>query len=231
VAGDRATGLMLNNIEQIQKQYGKNATKGWALDHCDMVNPSDFKRIAADGVTMSCYVRASVYRSGQIAVAYGDKVANTFPSPLKSMLDAGGKVVLESDSNTYIWEDIETAITRKDHNGKVWAPQERVDRPTALKMFTNWAAIYVLKGDVLGTIEPGKTADLLVLDKDYLTVPAESIHTIQPDLNIFDGKIRYVRAPFAEEYNLRPSGALISTYADLAKQRKPREGGVGFGGG
>jgi len=128
-------------------------------------------------------------------------------------------------------EDIETAITRKDHNGKVWAPQERVDRPTALKMFTNWAAIYVLKGDVLGTIEPGKTADLLVLDKDYLTVPAESIHTIQPDLNIFDGKIRYVRAPFAEEYNLRPSGALISTYADLAKQRKPREGGVGFGGG
>ena len=180
---------------------------------------------------MSCYVRASVYRSAQMAVAYGDKVANTFPSPLKSMLDAGGKVVLESDSNTYIWEDIETAITRKDHTGKVWAPQERVDRPTALKMLTNWAAIYVLKGDKLGTIEPGKTADLLVLDQDYLTVPAESIHTIKPEITIFDGKIRYVEAGYAQANNLRPAGALISTYKDLIAQRKPREGGAAFGGG
>jgi predicted amidohydrolase YtcJ len=146
-------------------------------------------------------------------------------------LDAGGKVVLESDSNTYIWEDIETAITRRDRKGKVWAPQERIDRPTALKMLTNWAAIYVLKGDELGTIEPGKIADILVLDKDYLTIPAESIHTIQPELTMFDGKIRYVREPFAQEYNLRPAGALISTYPDLVKQRKPREGGIGFGGG
>jgi len=209
----------------------QNATKNWAFDHCDMVNPSDFKRLASTGITVSCYVRASVYRSALMAKAYGDKVANTLPSPLKSMLDAGVKVVLESDSNTYIWEDIEAAVTRRDKDGKVWGPQERVDRPTALKMLTSWAGVYVLRGDQIGTIEKGKIADLLVLDKDYLTIPETSIHTIQPQLTIFDGKIRYVHSDFAKEYNLRPSGALISTYADLAAQRKPREGGVGFGGG
>src|SRR6185295_4790985 len=42
VAGDRATGLLLNAVEQIQQQYGPNATKNWAFDHCDMVNPRDF---------------------------------------------------------------------------------------------------------------------------------------------------------------------------------------------
>jgi len=231
VAGDRATGVLLNVVEQVQKQYGPQATKNWAFDHCDMVNPSDFKRIAKTGITMSCYVLHSINGSALIAQAYGDKVANTFPSPLKSMLDAGGKVVLESDSNSYIWQDLEAAVTRKDRNGKVWAPQERVDRPTALKMFTNWAAIYVLKGDELGSIEPGKIADLLVLDKDYLTVPADDIHTIQPQINIFDGKMVFVHPQFAQEYNLRPQGALISTYKDLITQRKLREGGTAFGGG
>ena len=45
VAGDRGTGLLLNAVEQIQQQHGPNATKGWAFDHCDMVNPRDFPRI------------------------------------------------------------------------------------------------------------------------------------------------------------------------------------------
>lgn len=231
VAGDRATGTLLNLVEQIQKQYGKEATKNWAFDHCDMVNPADFKRIAATEITMSCYVLHSIRGSALIAKAYGEKVANTFPSPLKSMLDAGAKVVLESDSNSYIWEDLEAAVTRKDRTGKVWAPQERIDRQTTLKMFTNWAAIYVLKGDQLGSIESGKIADLLVLDKDYLTVPEDQIHTIQPQVVIFDGKIRFVHSNFAGEYNLRLTGALISTYQDLIKERKFRAGGTAFGGG
>lgn len=231
VAGDRATGTLLNVVEQIQKQYGPDATKNWAFDHCDMVNPADFKRLAKTGIIVSCYVLHSIKGSALIAQAYGEKVAHTFPSPLKSMLDAGVKVVMESDSNSYIWEDLEAAVTRKDNSGKVWAPQERVDRPTALKMMTIWAAEYVLKPEKLGSIEPGKLADLLVLDKDYLTIPEDSIHTLQPQLTVFDGRIRYLHTNFANEYNLRPSDALISTYKDLVAQRKFRSGGTALGGG
>jgi predicted amidohydrolase YtcJ len=229
VAGDRATGNMLNFIEQLQDQYGANSTKDWGLDHCDMVNPKDFARIGKTQVFMSCYVLHSVNASADIARAYGDQVANTFPSPLNSMVKAGGRVVLESDSGSYIWDDIRAAVTRKDRVGKVWAPQERVDRPTALKMFTTWAADYVLKGDKLGTIEKGKLADLVVLDQDYLTIPADDIVKIQPQVTVFDGKIVFVHTSFANEYNLRPAGAVVSTYADLVKSRKPRFG-VGTGG-
>ncbi len=219
VAGDRSHSNMLDMIEQIQREKGPEATKGWAMDHCDMINPKDFPRIARTGVTMSCYVLHSVNAAANLARAYGDDVGNTFPSPLKSILDAGGKVVLESDSASYIWQDLQAAVTRKDRNGKVWGPQDRVDRPTALRMLTSWAAVYVLRGDKIGSLETGKLADLVVLDQDYLTVPEDTIEQIQPQLTVFDGKIIFVHSRFAEEYNLKPAGALISTYPELIKRR------------
>jgi predicted amidohydrolase YtcJ len=224
VAGDRATGNMLNFIEQLQKQYGPDSTKDWGLDHCDMVNPKDFARIAKTRVFMSCYVLHSINGSSLIARAYGEQVAHTYPSPLKSMLKAGGRVVLESDSASYIWDDFEAAVTRKDRAGKVWAPQERVTPEEALKMFTIWAAEYVLKGDKLGSVEKGKLADLVVLDKDYLTIPGDDIGSIQPQLTIMDGKPVFVHTAFANEYNYRPAGVVVSTYDDLRKTRTPRSG-------
>jgi predicted amidohydrolase YtcJ len=224
VAGDRSVGNMLTFIEQMQAKYGRDSTKNWALDHCDMVNPKDIPRIAKTQVFMSCYVLHSITISADIARAYGNQVANTYPGPINSMLKAGGRVVLESDSGSYIWEDLRAAVTRKDRQGRVWAPQERVDAPTALRMFTAWAADYVLRGDKLGSIEKGKLADLVVLDKDYLTIPGDDINTIQPQVTVFDGKIVYVHSNFANEYNLHPAGAIVSTYQDLIKRRVPREG-------
>jgi len=229
VAGDRAVGTLLNVVEQVQKQYGKDATKTWAFDHCDMVDPKDFARIARDNITMSCYVLTSVDGSPLIAEAYGDKVANTCPSPLKSMLNAGARVVLESDSNVNVWRVIAAAIVRKDRNGKVWAPQERIDRKTALEMYTNWAADYMLRGDQLGSIEKGKLADLVVLDKDYMTIPEDDINNIQPQLTLLGGKMVFLTPAFSQEYNLKPAGATISTYQDLITLRKMRRN-IGGGG-
>ena len=120
-------------------------------------------------------------------------------------------------------------ITRKDNDGKVWGPQERLDRPTALRTITQWAADYMLKGDKLGSLEAGKLADLVVLDKDYMTIPEEQISDTQPQLTMLDGKIIFVHSQFAQEYNLRPPGAVVSTYQDMVKSRKPRIG-VSMGG-
>jgi len=227
VAGDKSHRLILNLVEEIQKQYGPEATKGWGVDHCDMVNPDDFARGARLGVFFSCYVARSVSEGEEKAESYGEEVAHKFLSPVKSLLDAGAKVVLESDTNSYLWEDIEITVTRKDDKGRVWGPQEKVDRQTALKMITRWAADYVLRGDQLGSIERGKTADLVVLDRDYLTVPEEEISDLQPQITVVDGKIVYLHRDFAGAYNLRPPGVLVSTYRDLAARRAGRRSGGG----
>jgi cytosine/adenosine deaminase-related metal-dependent hydrolase len=114
--------------------------------------------------------------------------------------------------------------------GKVWGAQERVDKPTALRMVTSWAAEYVLKPDQLGMIQQGKLADLLVLDRDYLTIPDDDISEIQPLLTVMDGKIVFVHSQFAQEYSLRPDGAVVSTYKDLIQRRKVSEMISGAGG-
>jgi len=228
VAGDKSHRLIFNLVEQIQKQYGKDATKLWAVDHCDQVNPKDFKRAAQLGVWFSCYVGRSVSEGQEKADAYGEDVANNWISPVKSLLAAGARVVFESDSNVYLWGDMEVMLTRKDAKGKVWGPNERLDKATALRMITSWASEYVLKPDLIGTIQKGKKADLVVLDKDYMTIPNEEVHTIQPQLTIFDGKPVFVHTNFASEYSYKPAGALVSTYKDLTSKRKPaavRSGG------
>ena len=69
-------------------------------------------------------------------------------------------------------------------------------------------------------IQPGRLADLVVLDRNYLTILPDDISELQPPLTVFDGKIVFVHSNFANESNLRPSGALVSTYKDLVARRR-----------
>jgi len=70
---------------------------------------------------------------------------------------------------------LELLVTRRAPDGVVYNPEERVDRMTALLLATRWGADYVLNPDVLGSIEVGKWADLVVLDRDCSTVPEDEI--------------------------------------------------------
>jgi predicted amidohydrolase YtcJ len=217
VAGDRNIETILGIVENLQKQYGKNATKNWGMDHCYLVDPKDFKRLAADGVMMSCFPSAFMSPKGMqdISDSYGDKVAQEFVQPMGSMLRAGVRVSYESDGADR-WLGFERVlITRKDPQGKVWGPQERVDRPLALTTFTTQAADYVLKPDKIGSLEVGKLADMAVLDRDYLTIPDEDIRNIASLLTIMDGKVRFIDRGFSEEHNWKPNGAVISTLKEL----------------
>ena len=58
-------------------------------------------------------------------------------------------------------------------------------------MATNWPSIQIGENDRLGTIETGKYADLVIIDKDYMTIPEDQIHTINPVVTILQGKIVY----------------------------------------
>jgi adenine deaminase len=95
----------------------------------------------------------------------------------------------------------------------------------ALRIATQNGANYVLKGDKLGSIEPGKFADLVVIDRNYMTVPEDDISEIRSLMTILGGKLIFLRTDFANEYNLRPAGAVISTLEELVKRRP-----VDFGG-
>ena len=104
-----------------------------------MINPQDIPRAAKLGLMWSCNMVDAIMTS--IADAFGEQVLHNYAVPIKSMLDAGINVSQEGQ-----WEGIETLVTRKDVNGKVWGAHERVDRETALRISTQNGANYVLKG-------------------------------------------------------------------------------------
>lgn len=215
-AGDRAVRQMVEIMEDVDKVYPIK-DKEWALDHCIMVDPNIFERAAKVGVFFSC-AAGFINRSADVEYIYGENVANNMVVPVKSMLNKGLKVVYQTDAHRYLWDDLELMITR-NVNGKVWGPNERIDKVTALKMITSWAADYIDRDKELGTLEPGKWADVVVLDRDYLNIPDEDVSEVQALMTIFDGEIVHLHPQFSQEYNLKPPGAIIATFKDLFARR------------
>jgi cytosine/adenosine deaminase-related metal-dependent hydrolase len=97
------------------------------------------------------------------------------------------------------------AITR-EYDGRVWQPEERIDRVHALKMWTSWASRYVMKEDQLGSLETGKWADFLVMDRDYFTVPVDDLLKIRPLMTMVGGKVIVLNQSLASEWGTTPVG-------------------------
>jgi predicted amidohydrolase YtcJ len=132
---------------------------------------------------------------------YGPELEE-YAMPVKTWIDEGIRVTFEGGGN---WRPIHTLITRevevsdfgvRPEPGEVrevvtLLPDEGVDRVTALKMTTNWAAEYVMAEDTIGSLEVGKYADFAVLDRDYFTIPVDEILDVKVVATGLSGKIVY----------------------------------------
>jgi predicted amidohydrolase YtcJ len=85
------------------------------------------------------------------------------------------------------------AITRQTRSGAVLFPEEKITREEALQMHTIWAAQMQFAETERGSIEAGKLADLVVIDRDFLTCPEEEIKLIEPEMVVLDGKVVWQR--------------------------------------
>ena len=125
-------------------------------------------------------------------------------APIKSFIKAGMKPSLEGTMwqmtgiegrgirPAFFW--IGKAINRKDEKyGRVWNEPEALTRQEALWASTLWSAEQLAEDQDLGSIEPGKEADLIILDRDYLTVPADEIEKIQALLTMVGGKVVFAK--------------------------------------
>jgi len=195
-AGDKATDVLLDIIEKASAEAGFSLeqirAKNHAIDHCTMnPRPDQIERAKKLNMMWSCAPKY-LLRAERVMRDYGEEAAHRWVVPVKSILDAGGRVTWEQDNDDLGLKPFfgfHTLITRKDENGRVWGARNAVDRQTALRMATNWAAEYVLREKVLGSLEAGKWADIVILDKDYLTVPEDEIATIKGVMTIVGGKI------------------------------------------
>jgi predicted amidohydrolase YtcJ len=116
---------------------------------------------------------------------YGDRIHDVQPVP--QLISKGFKVHIE-DAN---FEKMQNYISRRDKAGRVWGPDHAIDRPTALRAVTLWAARYIGEEKKVGSIEKGKNADMAILGADYLTVPENQIGKIPVNAVVVDGRLVY----------------------------------------
>ncbi|MBI4891270.1 MAG: amidohydrolase family protein, partial [Acidobacteria bacterium] len=81
------------------------------------------------------------------------------------------------------------SITRRTTEGKVVYPEQKISREEAIRMHTTGAAYMHFSEKQSGSIEAGKLADLIVIDRDILTCPEDEIRMIHPVLTVLDGRI------------------------------------------
>lgn len=208
--GDGAVEMLLELFDQINKERPIKG-KRFGLVHGAMRPPDLAKRLAAyDVITAqnaaSLFLRGNYGSEGDnyVEKLYGaDAVAGM--QPIRDLIDMGLKPVLEvattglldtpgalDQAQGLYLESMQAFITRKNETtGKVVGPNQRITREEALKMATAWAARFYGDEKIMGTIEPGKLADFVLLGGDYMTVPEEKISALPILKVIVGGKINY----------------------------------------
>ena len=174
-------------------------------EHCNLIgkDPEMIRQLKDYGLILSCGPDL-VSESPAWVRDYGEQIL-PFILPFKTWIESGVKLVGQHYGSTPPFNKLWQAVTRK-HDGVVWQPEERIDRVHALKMWTSWASEYVLKEDHLGTLEEGKFADLIILDRDYFTVPVDDLLKIRVPMTMVGGKIMQLQASLASEFGVDSIG-------------------------
>jgi predicted amidohydrolase YtcJ len=183
-----------DGIEQVVATYeAMDAEFGikdlrWGLQHADFATPGQLGRLKA----LNCGVSMSGFRwLNGVPRADGLPVGPLFPQILASGIRAG----LHEDGVHIAphnpWFALHYATTGLNVLGQQINPGQQITRQQALHAYTRGNAWYLNRENELGSIEKGKLADLVVLDKDYFRVSDAEMRRIKPILTIVAGKVAY----------------------------------------
>lgn len=181
--GDNGNRTILNAFENVRNAYGDKGLRH-RIEHSQIVNMDDIPRFKELDIIASMQpvhatsdMNMAEDRVGPVRILGG--------YAWRTFLDQGTVIAAGSDfpvelSNPF--HGLYSAVTRQDHQGMPeggWYPNQRISREEALHGFTLGAAYAGHMEDVVGSLEPGKWADFLLIDRDYFTIPDTEIWQIQ----------------------------------------------------
>jgi predicted amidohydrolase YtcJ len=180
-----------DTTRRLRFKDGRLQIKGlrWTFSHLDQVEGKDLDRMKRLDMYAQIHSRPTI-QGGLMHKVHGDRV-DSMP-PLRMIQDSGVPWGLGSDA---------TAVTPTNPFYTLWwavtgnmvgganVLKQTITREEALIAHTRANAPFLFQEGNLGSLAPGKYADLLVLDRDYLQVPADEIKDITPVITMVGGKI------------------------------------------
>ncbi|MFI6122025.1 amidohydrolase [Streptomyces sp. NPDC051064] len=171
----------------------------WLFDHAETVSADSLDRIVALGGAMSVQNRLS-FQGEAFVRRYGIGAAADAP-PIRAMLGRGLTVGAGTDatrvSSYNPWVALHWLVTgRTVGDLTIHPPHNRVDRETALAMFTTAGAALTGEQDRKGVLRPGFLGDLTVLSDDYFSVPDPEIPHIEALLTVVGGRVVYAAGEY-----------------------------------
>ena len=189
---------MLDVFEKVNRDIPFNGLH-WFFDHAETVTQANIDRIKALGGGIAVQHRMA-FQGEYFAERYGIEATRHTP-PVAKMLETGVPVGLGTDATRVAsynpWTALYWLVSGRTVGGmQMYDHSARLDRDTALMLWTQGSAWFSSEQNQKGQIKVGQLADLAVLSKDYFRVPEEEIKGIESVLTVVNGDIVYAAGNF-----------------------------------
>ncbi|MEO0616029.1 MAG: amidohydrolase [Pseudomonadota bacterium] len=179
--GDRANRIVLDAFAAASD--GKPSGFNDRIEHAQIVSLEDIPRFAELNIVASMQPTHATSDKNMAEDRVGpERILGGYA--WRRMLDAGVRVAAGSDfpvEKPEMFDGLYAAVSRMGKDGEPvggWYPDQALTREETLAAFTIWAADSVGQADRIGSLEPGKWADFIVIDRDYFEIPVEEIWQI-----------------------------------------------------
>ncbi len=197
--GDAANRIAINAYERALKATGIDGKDArFALEHCQVLTRNDIPRLAKLGIVASMQPLGATEDMHFAESRIGPERIK-YAYIWSDLLDLGVVVATGTDYSVSPYNPFYTlhaAVTRQDRDNNPpggWFPEQAMTREEALRAATMAGANVMHAEDILGSIEVGKLADFVVIPVDYMTIPAEDIWKIEPEMTVIGGEVVYTR--------------------------------------
>ncbi|MFB7463164.1 amidohydrolase [Streptomyces sp. NPDC056224] len=193
--GDRAVRTALDGYAYARRATGQRDPRN-AIAHLQIVNPSDLRRFAQLGVAacMQLQWAAKDTWTMEALLPYIGPGRHRWMYPARSLEKAGARLAGGSDwpvDALQVWNQLRTAVDRQgaQGEGELYRELEGLSRTSALRMHTAGTAWQLRQEGLTGTVEQGKAADLVVLDRDVTRCPVADISGTRVRMTLVGGRV------------------------------------------